>query len=231
MTFHSRLAALMLLPVLLTGCGKSDSTTLTDADNGNTTPELNEYQGEKLSSIASFQENSVRGPQHIDIDTWRLKIEGMVDHPREYTYDELLARERVKRVIWLHCVEGWSVKILWEGFVLSKLFDEVGVQNQATHALFYGVDGFSNYHTLNYIRVNDIMAATHANGKPLREDRGFPLQIIAKGKYGYKWCKWVTRIVFTDGPQNAGTYENSGYPRDGNVGESFYNPNENLLKP
>ncbi|MBW7997070.1 MAG: molybdopterin-dependent oxidoreductase [Candidatus Glassbacteria bacterium] len=68
---------------------------------------------------------------------------------------------------------------------MSELLDEVGTKNSASHALFYVVDGYHNFLTVNFIRVNDIIVATHANGKPLREDRGFPLHVISQSKYGY----------------------------------------------
>jgi len=231
MAYFNCLAALLLFPVLFVGCDGDGSATLPEDDPGTNIVEIREYMGEKLSGTSSMRENSIRGPQEIDIDTWRLKVEGLVDHPREFTYQELLERERVKRVVWLHCVDGWSAKILWEGFSLSKLFDEAGARNEATYALFYAHDGYHNFLTTSFIRSNDILAATHANGKPLRGDRGFPLHIVSQSKYGYKWCKWVTRIVLAGNTQGAGFYENSGYPAEGNVGDWFYDPDESRLTP
>ncbi len=40
--------------------------------------EIREYEGEKLSSVNAFRENSIKGPQHIDIESYRLKISGLV---------------------------------------------------------------------------------------------------------------------------------------------------------
>src|SRR5512137_686155 len=77
--------------------------------------ELREYQGEKLDPISKFRENSIEGPQRVDIKAYRLKISGLVDKPLSLTYDEVLARPAESRVITAHCVEGWHVKILWEG--------------------------------------------------------------------------------------------------------------------
>ena len=52
--------------------------------------EIREYQGEDLSAIADFRENSIAGPQYIDEDTYRLTITGLVNEPKEYTYNEVV---------------------------------------------------------------------------------------------------------------------------------------------
>ena len=231
MASYYRISAFLLIIPLIAGCGGRDFTNPDAGSSGDGVAEISEYMGEPLTATWRMHLTSIGGVPEIDIDSWRLRVEGLVDTPREFTYDELLAREKVSRVVWLHCVDGWSAKILWEGFSLRDLFDEVGIQNQASYAMFYAADGFHNYLTVSFIRVNDIIAATHANGRPLRTDRGFPLHIISMSKYGYKWCKWVTRIVLSDSPEDGGTYENTGYPRDGNVGDSYYDPDESLLTP
>ncbi len=218
----------LLLAVL--ACGSGDSAT-PDLAPTTTVVEIADYMGEKLTSTTGMRENSIKGPQVVDIDSWRLKVDGLVDTPREFTYEELLAREVVRRVVWLHCVDGWSARILWEGFSLTKLLEEVGVKLHARHAVFYAEDGYQSFLSLNYIKANDIIAATHANGKPLRVDRGFPLHVISQSKYGYKWCKWVTRIELVEDASLAGFYENQGYSRGGDVGDHYYNPDEGRLQP
>jgi len=49
-----------------------------------TAVEIREYEGEDLSSINSFRENSIKGPQDVDIASYRLKITGLVDNPQSY---------------------------------------------------------------------------------------------------------------------------------------------------
>ena len=50
--------------------------------------EIKEYQGTDLSSITDFRENSIKGPQHIDLESYRLKVDGLVGNPLEYTLEE-----------------------------------------------------------------------------------------------------------------------------------------------
>jgi DMSO/TMAO reductase YedYZ molybdopterin-dependent catalytic subunit len=225
-----RKALIVILPLFAAGCGGGDSTSpMQDSDP--VVVEIFEYMGEKLTSVSTLRDNSLKGPQVVDIDSWRLLVDGLVDNPRVFTYEELLARDTIKRLVWLHCVDGWSAKILWEGISLKQLFEEVGVKSNAHHAIFYAVDGYHNFLSVNYIQVNDIIAATHANGKPLAARRGFPLHVISQSKYGYKWCKWVTRIELVEDGSQAGYYENGGYSREGNVGDHYYDPDESRLRP
>ena len=79
--------------------------------------EIRDYQGEKLSSVLDFRENSIKGPQYVDINEYRLKVTGLVEEEKSYTYDEVIGRQSYSKVITLNCVEGWSVKILWEGII------------------------------------------------------------------------------------------------------------------
>ena len=52
--------------------------------------EVKNYQGQKLSSVNDFRENSIKGPQYINISTYHLEVTGLVQNPRNYTYDEVL---------------------------------------------------------------------------------------------------------------------------------------------
>src|SRR4030066_2234153 len=71
--------------------------------------EIRNYQGQDLSAINDFRENSIRGPQYINKTSYRLNITGLVDKPKEYQYDQVLNRQKYEKVVTLHCVEGWSV--------------------------------------------------------------------------------------------------------------------------
>ncbi len=87
--------------------------------------EIQEYQGAKLGSIDDFRENSIKGVQIIDPETYVLQVDGLVQTPSSFTYKELLAMEHTKKLVTINCVEGWSVKALWEGIPLVSLFEQV----------------------------------------------------------------------------------------------------------
>jgi DMSO/TMAO reductase YedYZ molybdopterin-dependent catalytic subunit len=180
--------------------------------------EIREYEGQDLSSIGDFKENSIRGPQHIDESTYRLTITGLVNKTVEYTYDDVInGFQKYQKVITLHCVEGWSVKILWEGFLLKDLLSEAEIDSQAVAVIFYAYDGYSTSLPLDYILNNDIIIAYKMNNLTLPPERGFPFQLVAESKYGYKWIKWITEIELSDNVDYEGFWERRGFSNDADL--------------
>jgi DMSO/TMAO reductase YedYZ molybdopterin-dependent catalytic subunit len=55
------------------------------------------------------------------------------------------------------------------------------------------------------------------NGAPLLPERGFPLQVVAESKWGYKWVKWVTQIELSPDPNYRGYWEQRGYSNNGEL--------------
>ncbi len=184
--------------------------------------EVREYQGEKLSSIGSFRENSIRGPQNVDKETYTLEVAGLVRNLTTYTYDEILENQHYSKVVTLNCVEGWSVKILWEGVLVKDLFKEVGVLPGAKVVIFHAHDGYSTSLPLSYIVDNDIIMAYKMNEIILPPERGFPFQLVAENKWGYKWIKWITKIELSDDTSYRGYWERRGYSNRGNLDEGFF---------
>lgn len=183
--------------------------------------EIREYQGQKLSSVYDFRENSIRGPQYIDIANYTLAITGMVTTPKTYSYEQVTAgHAHYTKAVTLFCVEGWDVTILWEGVLLKDLLNEAGIGPGAKYVTLYAADGYSTTFPLSYILDNNILMAYRMNGQTMLPERGYPFQIVAEDKWGYKWIKWVTKIELTD--QNVkGYWESRGYSNDGSLNQSF----------
>jgi len=138
-----------------------------------------------------------------------------VAKPLSLAYDEVLARPAESRVAIIHCVEGWDVKILWEGVPLAALLDEAGAKASANTVIFRSADGYSTSLPLSYIREKNILLAFRMNGLTLPEARGFPFQVVAEDKWGYKWAKWVTGIDLSGNPDFKGYWESRGYNTNG----------------
>jgi DMSO/TMAO reductase YedYZ molybdopterin-dependent catalytic subunit len=181
--------------------------------------EVREYEGIDLSSINDFRENSISGPQYIDNQSYRLAITGLVDNQLENTYDDVLNNnQHYKKVVTLHCVEGWSVTIMWEGVLVEDLIEEAGVNTAATTVIFHAYDGYTTALPLNYIQDNNIMMAYKMNNVTIPPERGFPFQLVAESKYGYKWIKWITEIEVSDNEDYLGFWESRGWNNDANLG-------------
>lgn len=184
--------------------------------------EVREYEGEKLDSITAFRENSIRGVKAVDIENYRLEIEGLVDAPQSYTYDEVLAFQHYDKVVELFCVEGWSADVLWTGVLLTDLIDAAGVQDEANTIIFHAEDEYTSALPLDFVRDNDILLAFKINGMTLPPQNGYPFQVVAQDKYGYKWVRWVTKIELSDEKDYKGTWESRGWSNTADVGGPMF---------
>jgi len=179
--------------------------------------EIREYQGEFLSSVNDFRENSIKGPQEVSLDGYTLGIFGLVDEPVNLTYEEVLENQAYEKVVTLHCVEGWSVTILWQGVLVEDLLDEAGVKEDANTVIFHAYDGYTTSLPLEYIIENEIIIAYRMNGVTLPPERGFPFELVAEDKLGYKWIKWITGMELSDDPDYRGYWESRGYSNSADV--------------
>ena len=205
------MSALMILILgLLGACGSTSSEPV------GTVPgevEATEFEGVTLSPIRAQRNNALKGTQVIDPSTYTLTIDGLVDRPLSLTYADLQAYPQQSWLMDLNCVEGWSFTAKWTGPSLATILDDAGVQPGAMVAFFYTTDVPTGYTSLDvdYLRKNDILLGMKLNDITLPVDRGFPFQVVAKAKYGYKWAKWVTRIELSDDVNFRGFWETSGY--------------------
>ena len=185
--------------------------------------EVREYEGVDLSSINAFRENSIKGPQEIDVESYTLRITGLVTNSTSYTYDEVLNRyQHYKKVVTLDCVEGWSATILWEGLLVRDLLAEAEPLANAEVLIFHAYDGYTTSLPIDYIMDNDILMAYKMNDVILPPERGFPFQLVAESKWGYKWIKWITEIELSADASYRGYWESRGYSNSADLDESFF---------
>jgi len=141
-----------------------------------------------------------------------------VNNEIEYTYSDIISNHQLfEKAVTLHCVEGWDVTILWEGVLVKDLIEEAGVGSGAKAVIFYAYDGYSTSLPLDYIINNDILMAYKMNRVVLPPERGFPFQLVAESKYGYKWIKWITEIELSDNVDYRGYWESRGFPNDADL--------------
>jgi DMSO/TMAO reductase YedYZ molybdopterin-dependent catalytic subunit len=210
--------SLILVAAIAVGVGIGCDDTEILAPN-----EIREYEGLDLSSIDAFRENSIKGPQEIDVESYTLGITGLVADSTNYAYDEVLNRyQQYKKVVTLDCVEGWSVTILWEGVLVRDLLADADPLADAEVVIFHAYDGYTTSFPMDYIMDNDILMAYKMNDVVLPPERGFPFQLVAESKWGYKWIKWITEIELSDDADYRGYWESRGYSNSADLDESFF---------
>ena len=180
--------------------------------------EVREYMGENMSSLSDIRDNAIRGTQNINQSTYRLTVNGLVSNPKEYTYDQVVnGFQNYEKVVTLYCVQGWNAKILWQGVLVRDLLNQSGVDPNATVVIFHATDGYTTAMPLSYFYDHDILMAYKMNGLAIPPEKGFPFELVAESKYGYKWIKWINQIELSDNANYLGYWESRGYSNGADI--------------
>ena len=217
----------MFIIILFTGCNipvsssasasSATSTSLVSATEppGSAAEEIEatEFQGVKLTPISQQDNNALAGTQNIDRGTYKLIVDGLVENPLTLTYEQLLAYPQESWLMLFNCVEGWKFTAKWTGPQINSILNDAKVKPEAKIIIFHTKDVPEGYSSLDldYIRNNNILLALKLNDITLPAERGFPFQVAAKSKFGYKWAKWVVRMELSSDVNFRGYWEKAGY--------------------
>lgn len=141
----------------------------------------------------------------VPVDTWRLRIHGMVERELELTFDDLLARDLVEKRITLTCVSnpvGGDLlgNAVWLGVPIRELLEEAGVKAGADAVKSTSADGWTAGTPLPSLLDADrnALIALGMNGEPLPLAHGFPARMVVPGLYGYvSATKWLVDLEVT----------------------------------
>lgn len=175
--------------------------------------EATEFEGVKLTPISQQGNNALAGTQYIDKQTYRLIVDGLVENPLSLSYEQLLEYPQESWLMPLNCVEGWNFTAKWTGPQINSILNDAKIKPEAKIIIFYTKDVPDGYTSLDldYIRDNNILLALKINDITLPPERGFPFQVVAKSKFGYKWAKWVTRMELSSNTNFRGYWEKAGF--------------------
>ena len=209
----------LVLTTVLTACSQPAAPTVSGEI------EATEFQGKKLTPISDQNNNALKGTQVIERATYKLTVDGLVDKPLSLTYADLQAYPQVAKLMDLDCVEGWNFTAKWTGPELQAIFKNAGVKPEAKIAIFHTKDapGFTSL-DLSYIQEKNIILALKLNDITLPAERGFPFQVVAESKFGYKWAKWVTRIELSSDAGFKGYWESYGYNNNADINGPPFGP-------
>jgi DMSO/TMAO reductase YedYZ molybdopterin-dependent catalytic subunit len=157
----------------------------------------------------------------FDPAKWRLTIDGLVERPQTFDYDQLLALPSAAQVSTFHCVTGWTVSnVHWRGVRFGDLLAAAGPHPEASVLTFTSAEQpYVDTLTFDQARLPDAMLAYEMDGKPLSRPHGSPVRVVIPDMYGYKGVKWVERITLGTAAE-PGYWEQRGYDTDAWVGRS-----------
>ncbi len=132
-----------------------------------------------------------------DFADYRLRVNGLVEHPVELDLVALRALTRHEQITQHFCIQGWSGIAKWGGVSMQTIVDLVRPAPEARWVVFYslgdGPDQGSYYdaHPIEQMSYHLTMLAYDMNGKPLSFGHGAPLRLRNEAQLGFKQVKWI----------------------------------------
>jgi sulfane dehydrogenase subunit SoxC len=162
----------------------------------------------------------------VDPETWRLRLDGCVEHPLSLTLAALQTRPALDEIVTMECAgngrahleprpfsQPWLQEAVgtarWSGIGLAGLLDEARPHEDAREVVFTGLDrGFEDGIDQRYQRSlplaeamrPEALLAFAMNGAPLPPQHGAPVRIVVPGWYGMASVKWLSTITVLSRP-------------------------------
>ena len=137
----------------------------------------------------------VTGPtQLVDLDSYRLEVTGLVDHPLSLRYDEVRCLPKVEAHVRLECPGFFADDLNLAGVTFASVIALAGPQPGAKSVRVVSVEDYSMGFTLDEIQAADNFLAYQWEDQPLPASHGFPLRGVMPARAGSNWVKWVSRL-------------------------------------
>jgi DMSO/TMAO reductase YedYZ molybdopterin-dependent catalytic subunit len=150
--------------------------------------------------ITTVEELHTTGsPVELDISTYRLTVEGLVENPLSLNYEGITAHPSVTEVVLLICPHVFYDNAEWTGVPVADILRQAKVKPGAEKVYFEAAGGYRQSLTIEEAMSDGVFLAYEVNGQPLPTEHGYPLRLVARGKYGSRWVKWLTHIKVIGG--------------------------------
>ena len=157
------------------------------------------------------------GVPQVDVTTYTLTVDGAVERSTTLTLAEIPRPPALRCPRPLVCLGARPNTCPMPAAPLPDLKDRAGATEDAFTAIFHCAHAYFTTHPVRDLLDDRAFMAYATNGVGDR-DHGYPLRLVAPGKYGYKWAKWVVRIELVAGSPK-GYWEERGLPDRAGVGD------------
>ncbi len=126
----------------------------------------------------------------IDVAAWRLSVRGLVKRELDIAYSDLILNDDMTATI--DCTGGWYSEQVWRGLPLAQLLEDAEILPEARSVKVTSATGY--YRRFTVAEAREYLLATHVGDRLLSRGHGYPMRLVARGKRGFEWVKWVTDI-------------------------------------
>jgi len=147
----------------------------------------------------------------LSTDTWSFTVEGLVERPTTWTWDEIHALPPSSYEGDIHCVTTWSkLGVQFAGVSVDTLLGLVGLRPSATHVLAVCHTGYTTNLPLSDVTDGKAWVVWDFGGRPLPVQHGGPARLLVPHLYFWKSAKWVAGLQVLDHDER-GFWEENGY--------------------
>jgi DMSO/TMAO reductase YedYZ molybdopterin-dependent catalytic subunit len=147
----------------------------------------------------------------LDTSSWTFTVEGAVERPTTWSWDELHELPSSTYDGDIHCVTTWSkLGMRFTGVSVDAVLDVAGPRPEATHVLAGSHTGYTTNLPLADVTGGKAWVAWEVDGEALPVDHGGPARLLVPHLYLWKSAKWVAGLRLLDHDE-PGFWERNGY--------------------
>ena len=147
----------------------------------------------------------------IDTATWTFRVEGLVERPTSWTWDEIHALPPSGYAGDIHCVTTWSkLGVTFGGVSVDTLLEAAGLRPEAAYVLAWSHTGYTTNLPLADVTGGRAWVVWDHDGRPLPREHGGPARLLVPHLYFWKSAKWVAGLRLLDHDER-GFWERNGY--------------------
>jgi DMSO/TMAO reductase YedYZ molybdopterin-dependent catalytic subunit len=148
-----------------------------------------------------------------DLSRWSFTVNGEVDAPRSWTWDEFRKLPTEDITVDIHCVTKWTkLDTAWKGVSVDTLME--GVDTAAEYVVVFSDGGYTTNMSLDEITGHKAWVVYEYDGQPLHPEHGGPARLLVPHLYLWKSAKWVRGMTLKN-EDEPGFWESNGYNNHG----------------
>lgn len=147
----------------------------------------------------------------IPLTTWSFALDGLVETPMQWTWEQFNALPQQSFTNDIHCVTKWTkLDTHWEGVSIDTLLEHVQLKPEAQYVMAYSYGDYTTNIPLDDLRNGKAYIGLRFEGLPLAPEHGGPARLVVPHLYFWKSAKWINGLRFMESDK-PGFWERGGY--------------------
>jgi len=147
----------------------------------------------------------------IPLTTWSFALDGLVETPMQWTWEQFNALPQQSFTNDIHCVTKWTkLDTHWEGVSIDTLLEHVQLKSEAQYVMAYSYGDYTTNIPLDDLRNGKAYIGLRFEGLPLAPEHGGPARLVVPHLYFWKSAKWINGLRFMESDK-PGFWERGGY--------------------